>query len=161
MRGAGSAVFAAILLLIAGHAYGRVIGIIGGSLGAIAALLSVGGCNPWWSLGIFVWASSTASSSTARTCGSRRGRRPAGTSGWPGCEPERAARMSRLRPVSRRRSRLLIAYDGSDLANAAVRGAAELFPGSAALVHGLGAGAGRNGGGGRRSGRRRSRPGPA
>jgi nucleotide-binding universal stress UspA family protein len=36
--------------------------------------------------------------------------------------------------VSRRRSRLLIAYDGSDLANAAVRGAAELFPGSAALV---------------------------
>jgi nucleotide-binding universal stress UspA family protein len=29
---------------------------------------------------------------------------------------------------------LLIAYDGSDLANAAVRSAAELFPGSAALV---------------------------
>jgi nucleotide-binding universal stress UspA family protein len=30
--------------------------------------------------------------------------------------------------------RLLIAYDGSDLANAAVRSAAELFPGSSALV---------------------------
>jgi nucleotide-binding universal stress UspA family protein len=33
-----------------------------------------------------------------------------------------------------RKPRLLIAYDGSDVANAAVRSAAELFPGSAALV---------------------------
>jgi hypothetical protein len=40
--------------LWAGHAYGRVIGVISGSLGAIAALLSIGGSNPWWSLGIFV-----------------------------------------------------------------------------------------------------------
>jgi len=40
--------------LMAGNAYGRVIGIIGGSLGAIAALLSIGGAYPWWSLGIFV-----------------------------------------------------------------------------------------------------------
>jgi hypothetical protein len=32
---------------------GRVIGIIGGSLGAIGALLSIGGSYPWWSLGIF------------------------------------------------------------------------------------------------------------
>jgi hypothetical protein len=39
--------------LLAGNAYGRVIGIIGGSLGAIAALLSIGGAYPWWSLGIF------------------------------------------------------------------------------------------------------------
>ena len=39
--------------LMAGHTYGRVIGIISGSLGAIAALLSIGGNNPWWSLGIF------------------------------------------------------------------------------------------------------------
>lgn len=39
--------------LFAGNAYGRVIGIIGGSLGAIGALLSVGGDYPWWSLGIF------------------------------------------------------------------------------------------------------------
>ena len=39
--------------LMAGNTYGRVIGIIGGSLGAIAALLSIGGSYPWWSLGIF------------------------------------------------------------------------------------------------------------
>jgi hypothetical protein len=44
--------------LMAGSTFGRVIGIIGGSLGAIGALLSVGGSYPWWSLGIFalcVW----------------------------------------------------------------------------------------------------------
>jgi hypothetical protein len=44
--------------LMAGNAYGRVIGIIGGSLGAIGALFSIGGSNPWWSLAIFflsVW----------------------------------------------------------------------------------------------------------
>ncbi len=39
--------------LMAGNAYGRVIGIIGGSIGAIGALLSIGGHYPWWSLGIF------------------------------------------------------------------------------------------------------------
>ena len=39
--------------LFAGNTYGRVIGIIGGSLGAIAALLSIGGAYPWWSLGLF------------------------------------------------------------------------------------------------------------
>jgi hypothetical protein len=39
--------------LWAGNAFGRVIGIIGGSLGAIGALLSIGDDNPWWSLGIF------------------------------------------------------------------------------------------------------------
>jgi hypothetical protein len=39
--------------LYAGNTFGRVIGIIGGSLGAIGALLSVGGAYPWWSLGIF------------------------------------------------------------------------------------------------------------
>ncbi len=41
------------LSLMAGNAYGRVIGIIGGSIGAIGALLSIGGAFPWWSLGIF------------------------------------------------------------------------------------------------------------
>jgi hypothetical protein len=44
--------------LIAGNTYGRVIGIVAGSLGAINALLSIGGQNPWWSLAIFflcVW----------------------------------------------------------------------------------------------------------
>ena len=39
--------------LMAGNTFGRVIAIIGGSLGAISALLSVGGAYPWWSLGIF------------------------------------------------------------------------------------------------------------
>jgi hypothetical protein len=44
--------------LFAGNTYGRVIGIIGASLGAISALLSIGGNNPWWSLAVFflcVW----------------------------------------------------------------------------------------------------------
>ena len=44
--------------LMSGNTYGRVIGIIAGSLGAINALLSIGGQNPWWSLAIFflcVW----------------------------------------------------------------------------------------------------------
>jgi len=40
--------------LMAGNAFGRVIGIVGGSLGAVGALLSIGGAYPWWSLGIFV-----------------------------------------------------------------------------------------------------------
>ena len=39
--------------LIAGNTYGRVIGLIGAGLGAIGALLSVGGAYPWWSLAIF------------------------------------------------------------------------------------------------------------
>jgi hypothetical protein len=39
--------------LMAGHTFGRVIGIIGASLGAIGALLSIGGAYPWWSLAIF------------------------------------------------------------------------------------------------------------
>jgi hypothetical protein len=38
---------------MAGNTYGRVIGLIAGSLGAIGALLSIGGSYPWWSLGIF------------------------------------------------------------------------------------------------------------
>jgi hypothetical protein len=40
--------------LVAGNTYGRVIGIVGAGLGAIGALLSIGGAYPWWSLGIFV-----------------------------------------------------------------------------------------------------------
>jgi hypothetical protein len=40
--------------LMAGNTYGRVIGIAGASLGAIGALLSIGGSYPWWSLAIFV-----------------------------------------------------------------------------------------------------------
>ena len=44
--------------LFAGNAYGRVIGIIGGTFGAVGALLSIGGAYPWWSLAVFflsVW----------------------------------------------------------------------------------------------------------
>ena len=39
--------------LMAGNTYGRVLGIMGGTLGAIGALLSIGGSNPWWSLAVF------------------------------------------------------------------------------------------------------------
>jgi hypothetical protein len=39
--------------LMAGNVYGRLIGIVAGSLGAIGALLSIGGSYPWWSLAIF------------------------------------------------------------------------------------------------------------
>ena len=39
--------------LISGNTYGRVIGLVGAGLGAIGALLSVGGAYPWWSLAIF------------------------------------------------------------------------------------------------------------
>jgi hypothetical protein len=40
--------------LMVGHTYGRVIGIIAGSLGAIGALLSMGQSqNPFWELAIF------------------------------------------------------------------------------------------------------------
>jgi hypothetical protein len=39
--------------LMSGNPYGRVIGIAGGSLGAIGALLSIGGAFPWWSLALF------------------------------------------------------------------------------------------------------------
>jgi hypothetical protein len=39
--------------LFGGGVYGRVIGIAAATLGAIGALLSVGGAYPFWSLGIF------------------------------------------------------------------------------------------------------------
>jgi hypothetical protein len=39
--------------LLAGNTYGRVIGIIAGTLGAVGALLSIGGSHPWWSLAVF------------------------------------------------------------------------------------------------------------
>ena len=44
--------------LMGGSAYGQVIGVTAGILGAIGALLSIGGAYPWWSLAIFalcVW----------------------------------------------------------------------------------------------------------
>lgn len=39
--------------LFSGGAFGRVIGVIAASIGAIGALLAVGGAYPFWSLGIF------------------------------------------------------------------------------------------------------------
>jgi len=39
--------------LFGGGTYGRVIGITAASIGAIGALLAVGGAFPFWSLGIF------------------------------------------------------------------------------------------------------------
>src|SRR3954447_18199280 len=39
--------------LISGNTWGRLVGVIGASLGAIGALLSIGGSYPWWSLCIF------------------------------------------------------------------------------------------------------------
>ena len=39
--------------LMGGRSFGRVIGILAGSLGAIGALMSIGQAHPWWSLGVF------------------------------------------------------------------------------------------------------------
>jgi hypothetical protein len=39
--------------LFASGGYGRFIGIIAASLGALESLLSIGGTHPWWSLAIF------------------------------------------------------------------------------------------------------------
>jgi hypothetical protein len=44
--------------LMAGNAWGRFVGIVAGTVGAIGALLSMGGNHPFWELGIFflcVW----------------------------------------------------------------------------------------------------------
>jgi hypothetical protein len=39
--------------LFAGGGYGRLIGIVAASIGALESLLSIGGTHPWWSLAIF------------------------------------------------------------------------------------------------------------
>jgi signal transduction histidine kinase len=39
--------------LLGGNTYGRVVGIIGATLGALDALVAIGGRDPWWSLGAF------------------------------------------------------------------------------------------------------------
>jgi hypothetical protein len=41
------------LSLLAGNTYGRVIGIIAASLGALSNLTAIGGNDPWWRLGAF------------------------------------------------------------------------------------------------------------
>ena len=45
--------FTAAFSLFAGNVYGRVIGIVAATIGAIEALANVGGPHPWWSLGVF------------------------------------------------------------------------------------------------------------
>jgi len=49
----GAIQFAGGLSLLGGNAFGRVLGIVGASLGALNALAAIGGRNPWWSLGAF------------------------------------------------------------------------------------------------------------
>lgn len=39
--------------LFAGNIWGRVVGLVAASLGAIGALSDVGGAHPWWALGVF------------------------------------------------------------------------------------------------------------
>jgi hypothetical protein len=39
--------------LMSGNTYGRVLGVIAGTVGALGALFSIGGANPWWSLVMF------------------------------------------------------------------------------------------------------------
>ena len=39
--------------LFAGNVYGRAIGIVAATLGAVESLANVGGPHPWWSLGVF------------------------------------------------------------------------------------------------------------
>ena len=39
--------------LLSGNTYGRVLGIAAGTVGALGALLSIGGAFPWWSLAEF------------------------------------------------------------------------------------------------------------
>jgi hypothetical protein len=39
--------------LLKGDTFGRIVGIVAASLGAIGSLLAVGGAYPFWSLGIF------------------------------------------------------------------------------------------------------------
>ena len=41
------------LSLINGNTFGRIIAIVGAGLGAIGALFSISGPNPWWSLAVF------------------------------------------------------------------------------------------------------------
>jgi hypothetical protein len=43
----------AAISLLSGNLFGRIVGIFAATLGAIVALLSVGGAYPFWSLGVF------------------------------------------------------------------------------------------------------------
>jgi hypothetical protein len=43
----------ASLSLLGGGAYGRFVGLVAAMLGALGALLNIGGAHPWWALGVF------------------------------------------------------------------------------------------------------------
>jgi hypothetical protein len=43
----------ASLSLFGGGTYGRVVGLVAATLGAVGALLDIGGQYPWWSIGVF------------------------------------------------------------------------------------------------------------
>jgi hypothetical protein len=49
----GAIQLTASLSLLGGGAYGRVVGLVAATLGALGALLDVGGAHPWWALGVF------------------------------------------------------------------------------------------------------------
>ena len=49
----GAIELTAAFSLFAGGTYGRVVGITAAIIGAIGALLNVGGAHPWWALGVF------------------------------------------------------------------------------------------------------------
>jgi len=49
----GAIQLTASLSLFGGGAYGRVVGLVAAMLGALGALLNVGGAHPWWALGVF------------------------------------------------------------------------------------------------------------
>lgn len=49
----GAIELTAAFSLFGGGAYGRIVGIFAATIGAVEALLNVGGEHPWWSLGIF------------------------------------------------------------------------------------------------------------
>jgi hypothetical protein len=49
----GAIELTAAFSLFGGGTYGRVVGIAAATIGAIGALLNVGGAHPWWALGVF------------------------------------------------------------------------------------------------------------
>jgi hypothetical protein len=49
----GAIQLAGSLSLFAGRLFGRIVGLTAATLGAIGALLDIGGQRPWWAIGVF------------------------------------------------------------------------------------------------------------
>ena len=49
----GAFQFIAGISLLGGQTFGRIFGVIAGTIGAVGALFSMGGAYPWWNLAIF------------------------------------------------------------------------------------------------------------